>query len=860
MPKTTRLVLLLCLSVLAATGTEPKLTHDDFSAVKLTFRYAAGCDATHQDGLWSQTLTADRSIDGIICFEPESLDKNRAYEFSCHVEASTTGIAYLQAKLYRDGKETKRINSARNAALTDTLHLVTTPGDSDKLEVLCRIIHKQENLGQTVRWRNIFFGPARHHEQLPVASEPVPRLEIVPGYQMCSIYLNHCQAEDDATINGQIQYREKNTPTWRPALPPAYVRHEKSWRVSLLNLRENTEYEVRVTVDDDGRRVEIIRGFRTKTPSVPVAKTVVLSANQANSALHAESGTEDGYIRYTASPGVILNVGKTQNEAVLLENCSYVILDGLTIRGGKKNGVMIRNSHHIHVLNCDIAGYGQAGTFRPDLDGKHYVDGQPVWRDAGIHVLHSDNVLIERNYIHDPDSLGNSWFYSHPSGPNGICVNDSAAFTVRYNDLIGSDAKRWDDSVGSRANFSKSGGAKRDAEIGGNYFAFGNDDGVELDGGQMNARFFHNRVEGFFCGVSLANCMRGPSYVFQNEFVDAGDAYDFGGHCIKMISGVSSPWGPVYLLHNDILWEAGGLSAPHRLPKDKTPAFLLYARGNRHSDPEPYRTLQNRNDFRSDIDDKQSAAAFLPAPPTQYPVRPAEFSVDRNTIRFDQTDDSARSAQVTLSANNPGFKAAFRIVQPEATRHFKVEPASGTLESGKPVILTVRSCPEAIPVPRRNTGAFAVRLANGFSRPVSVTVDTRKHPRLLKPARAKAVYGKVNKTGDASMDLTFDVPAAGDYYLFVTFADWSCSRALVRCDDGEQIPRTIRIPLHSGDKPWVCLSELGRKKNRPIRLEAGQHTFHIERYKTYRKPAYAHCVLTTDPDVFRLAPEMMTGK
>ncbi len=818
-------------------------------------KYSAGCTSKLHNGILSQTLSGGRVIDGLVCFEPVTWEKNKSYEFRCDVEAPKTAIAYLQVKLYQNGKEIRRINSRLNNQLKASLSLEVIPDKSDKMELLYRIIRREENLGKTVRWKNFYFGTPQPQKKLTANLEPAPRVEIIPGYQVCSIYLNGCKAEDYTNISGQIYYRAKGAKAWQPALAPAYIRHEKSLRGSLLNLRENTDYEVKLTVEDGGGKEKIIRSFQTKNAFVPVAKTIVLGPERATALLKAESGSATGYIRYTASPGFVLAAGKKNVDAVLLENCSYIILDGLTIRGGQKNGIMIRNSHHIQIINCDIAAYGLKGVFRPDLDGKHYLGNRAIWRDAGIHVLDCDDVLIERNYIHDPDSLGNSWFYSHPSGPNGICVNNSSSLTVRYNDIIGSDSKRWDDCVGSRSNFTNNGGAKRDAEICGNYFAFGNDDGCELDGGQMNARFFHNRVEGCFCGVSLAACMRGPSYVFQNRFINPGDEYDLGGSCIKMISGIKCLWGTVFLLNNDISWIPGNDISFPPLPEQQSPLFLLYARGNRYSSSEPYR-LEEMKSFRFDINEKRSAQAFLPAMPKEFPGRPAGFSIKKSTVNFEQTDNAVRSEQVTLSATRPGFKSEFRVVQPEATRHFRVQPSSGILQYGNPVVLMVSSCPDNISIARRNTGAFAVRLNNGFSRPVSVTTDSRRNPVLLHAARSKAVFGKTLKNSDDSIVVEFILPKAGSYYLFVKNGKRKSTLAEVSCDDGVGEACSLTKPLYSGTESWHCLKRRsGKQKNHPYALSAGKHTFIIKPYKNYKHPDYTKCALTDDPDAFRLAPD-----
>ena len=582
---------------------------------------ARGCMTEFKNGVLTQKLSGNRKY-GLICSIPQTWGKKREYEFAAKVKAPKRDMAFVQVKLYREGKELKCLSSKTNARLNEVLSVHFNSGDADKLELICRIARKGYK-GKSVIWNNFYFGVPRSPRTAML--EPAPRVEVVPGFQVCGVYLNHCQAADYPEISGRLFFRQKGHAEWRQALPPVFVRHERSLRGSLLQLKEATAYELKLSVDDCGKKEEFIRGFHTKSSSVPIAKTIVLQPNNARSVLQPESGTAVGYVRYTAPPGFVLNPGKKADAAVLFDGVSYVILDGVKIRGGLNNGLTVRNSHHIRIVNCDIAGYGRTGKFRPDLDGKYYVNGQPIWLDSGIYIVGSDNIVVERNYIHDPDACGNSWFYSHPATPEGIAVCDSSSVALRYNDIIGSDLKRWNDGIAGDGNFLPDGGLKRDAEVCGNYIAFGNDDGAELEGGQMNTRFFHNRIEGFYCGVSLANCLRGPSYVFQNEFINPGDQYDLGGIGIKMISGISSLWGPVFLLENKIFWQPIGIYPPHPLPKKEPPVFLLYARGNKYLLPSPYSIFKDRTDFSTDIDDIQRTSAYLPKMPEEFPGRPVGF-------------------------------------------------------------------------------------------------------------------------------------------------------------------------------------------------------------------------------------------
>ena len=140
---------------------------------------------------------------------------------------------------------------------------------------------------------------------------------------------------------------------------------EKVLRGSLLKLDEDTSYELEVSVADKTYQ----RSFKTRKFDFPVAETVYLTKKDCGRTFKPKSGSPGKYIRYTAKPGFVFNSGKNAGIGILIENAQYIILDGLTITGGKFNAVRIRNSKHIVVTNCDISGFGQGGVFRPDLDG-----------------------------------------------------------------------------------------------------------------------------------------------------------------------------------------------------------------------------------------------------------------------------------------------------------------------------------------------------------------------------------------------------------------------------------------------------------------------------------------------------------
>ena len=361
---------------------------------------------------------------------------------------------------------------------------------------------------------------------------PMAPFEVVPGYEACSVYVSGLSSVQEKDFSGKVSYRKVGKEEWKSGLDLVFVIPERNARGSLLGLQEDTEYELKVELKDAGKVRRHTTKFRTKSPKVPIAQTIVLNAKNFDGHLVAKSGTAEGYIRYTTAPGFVLKGKRGNAEVVLVQNVEYVILDGLTVRAnGAQHCLNLINASHVQVLNCNISGHGRIGTHRPDLDGKYYYyresqkKDRSINYDSGIRLVEITDALIERNYIHDPAARTNPWFYSHPAGPNAMFVQKCASACIRYNDCIGSDMNRWNDSIEGGGNGANWGGVYRDAEVKGNYFAIQQDDGIELDGGQMNCRMWGNKVEHMLCGVSTAACMLGPSYIYRNVFTTAGDIF-----------------------------------------------------------------------------------------------------------------------------------------------------------------------------------------------------------------------------------------------------------------------------------------------------------------------------------------------
>lgn len=638
----------------------------------------------------------------------------------------------------------------------------------------------------------------------------------IPGYAGAAIYTAAEPGEEGCLL----EYREAGTANWNKGVDLVLSHDKREFRGSILNLTENKHYEYRLL-----RKRKTENGsFFTKSVHVPIAKTIELSNENFKGHLNiTESGTAEGYIRYSMRKGEVLRGDKAYREAILLKNVKYVILEGLVIRGGGHHCIQLVNCENIQIRNCDLGEWGSTrqpynlapGSEKREVykrlqfDGKRYVNNQ-----SGIEIRGGGKILVERNFLHDPCSTANPWFYTHPWGPSGIHYGMVRELTIRWNDIIGGDYHRWNDALEGIGNGKTDGGPYRDSEIYGNYLAFGNDDAVELDGGQMNVRFFHNRMEGFFCGVSTAPCISGPSYVVQNLFMKPGDEFGKCGSAIKF-GGFKWYPGRIFILGNTLIGNKAAsyterimsLSSyfnSEKATSEQKAVLKSVVENNVFHNCRPahsrFSVLKNFVDCNFYTGDKvhsypgtdyehhgkcgdagfvnEEAGDYRTAKPisgkiipgitdtmgipSMMPVRPFPVTVSRYTVEL-----NSEHATEKVMLKSEGFTGKFFIVQPGTSGFFSVQPGSGELHAGETLSLTVRALPEKAEEARIHNGAFLVRNEAGFSLPISVYFDNRDDTAKISRKRQNAIFGRVVKISSEQINLEFDSVPKGRYYLFI---------------------------------------------------------------------------------------------
>lgn len=396
--------------------------------------------------------------------------------------------------------------------------------------------------------KNNFFTLKSSSDNVEDYAYSAETLTLNATFENISYYIN-----SDKGTSASVYYKEATSSEWLNGYEPTYDERISQYLGSITKLNHNTNYDVKVVVD--GR--EYVGSVTTMNEN-PQYETLMISDvySSGKLVLHGMKG-ENSYIRILGDGSTVINADENDWEAVLISDCSNIILENLTIVGGLKNGVSISGgSNNIRIVNCDISNWGRNGTW--DEQTKLYRKNfSSVNYDAGISIFDSENIVVERCYIHDSAAKtntwnGKDWNYVHPAGSCAIYCNSGKNFVIRYNDFIGSDNSRFNDGIEGALNHEYEGGIGYDADVYGNMFYGGNDDAIELDGGSMNVRMYDNRIEQFYCGISLAPIRIGPVYVFDNLIYNLGDETGIASHGIKQ-GTESESVGKQFMFGNTIL-------------------------------------------------------------------------------------------------------------------------------------------------------------------------------------------------------------------------------------------------------------------------------------------------------------------
>jgi hypothetical protein len=345
--------------------------------------------------------------------------------------------------------------------------------------------------------------------------------------------------DDNQDSSCGLEYRRLGDTEWKTGHDlwvdhRTELRPSREFRGSIVHLKPATTYEIRLAYSDpDGGSGTKELTIETWSETFPEGEVVELT-DSTTPLIISESGTPDAYRVYRPPVGQTATIDvQDAHDSNIVISANYVIVRGLNLIGASRHAIDIEaNLHDIIIEDCDISGWGPAG-----------IGGLGGWswhRASGIHVnADSARIIIQNNRIHDPRGGANSavdgpepWQTgSLAEGPNAISFWSSAGNNViRYNHCYSQGLDHYFHDVIGGAHNGGPGNLREETDVYGNIISQGYDDGLEIEGYNINMRIWGNVVFNTMKAIATANIggsafgvdnSLGPHYIWRNLIMDA---------------------------------------------------------------------------------------------------------------------------------------------------------------------------------------------------------------------------------------------------------------------------------------------------------------------------------------------------
>ncbi|MBK1857441.1 right-handed parallel beta-helix repeat-containing protein [Cerasicoccus arenae] len=485
------------------------------------------------------------------------------YRLVGELKGTAPKIALYQIKRYSNGRELDRTNTGRNAGADwETVEKVFNSDGADYIEVLIRWQQKAEDVGQSVAFKGLSL------EVLPPYSyqgEEVPP-QAVATFNSVGLYWKPQGGTSDRVV--EVHYRKQGATDWKDALPLWFdatehggkgAEHTGEYRGSIVYLEPGTAYEARLKLQDGPERIV---PFNTWSEDFKIARHVTLPTTlEGETYKITEGGSEkEGYVLYEPASGVDAVWDAQDKASANVEiNASWVIVRGLTLKGASTHGIVLGDVDHVVIDDCDISGWGETRS-----------NGQAKNLNSAIYSSSKqlEHIVIQNCEMHHPRSDSNSWAEkrpgtksSHPEGPQGISFRGGKGqFVIRNNRIYSDIDHMFNDGMGELSNFGFGGFPNRDSDIYDNFVSHCWDDGLEIEGADMNVRVWNNYIDMTYGAIGAAAPSLGPVYFFRNVYGvsrkhSGSSANDLRGHYLVKLGNEKAQYtrGKMYIFHNTSL-------------------------------------------------------------------------------------------------------------------------------------------------------------------------------------------------------------------------------------------------------------------------------------------------------------------
>src|SRR4051812_32939385 len=185
----------------------------------------------------------------------------------------------------------------------------------------------------------------------------------IPTFHCISLYWSPAGgALENAVL---VQYRVQGTSAWSEGLPmrynpiPGTDEDLADYRGSIVNLTPGTSYEIELTLA--GMKTKTHLTSATWSETFPIGDTVKIASGDQPLAI-TQSGTPKAYRVYDGR-GATIDVHH-KHDACITIDASYIILRGVTLRGGGDanrktrayaHAITINGGENIVIEDCDVA-------------------------------------------------------------------------------------------------------------------------------------------------------------------------------------------------------------------------------------------------------------------------------------------------------------------------------------------------------------------------------------------------------------------------------------------------------------------------------------------------------------------------
>jgi len=400
---------------------------------------------------------------------------------------------------------------------------------------------------------------------------------ITPLFKSASVSINSIPSYEDY----YIQYKEKGNSHWLTSIKLEHDPISNSLTTSIVNLKENVSYYIRI-LNDEKHSVDDIYEFSTNTAPVFSPDNVyklsdIYTGGTLDLVKLGITGSKNNWVKIVGDNSSIISTTDTAESGINIGANSYLYFENITINGGGRHAISANKAHHLWFNGCDISHWGRKARYTK-FGKSYYQKGnkKPINHDSAFSLVKTGVVTIENCHVYSPRTKANSWKYGHPAGANAVLIDArhpekeyQGQIVIRNNRFYGKDKHRFNDVIESKNNGSPFGGFVRDSAIYNNYFAYANDDLIEIDGSQSNVLVYNNVLEQGFCGISAIPNRQGPSYIFNNYIHNLGDENNKSWAGIKLGGLISRPAGKVNIYNNLIISNSNGIASA-RFKKDYT--------------------------------------------------------------------------------------------------------------------------------------------------------------------------------------------------------------------------------------------------------------------------------------------------